>query len=111
MRHRRHEMTGQEEEHMNKKELVGAVADRLGSSHKAAEEAVTAFFDVIADTVAAGEKVAITGFGTFERVQRPARDARNPATGEAVHVPATFVPKFKVGAGFRDQVRASRPAA
>jgi DNA-binding protein HU-beta len=93
---------------MNKKQFTAAVAERTGSTQKAAEETVNAFFGVIGDTVATGEPVAINGFGTFSRVQRPARDARNPATGETVHVPATNVPKFKVGATFKAAVK-NRP--
>jgi DNA-binding protein HU-beta len=96
---------------MNKKEFTAKVAERAGITQKAAEAHVAAFFGVLMDTVAAGEKVTITGFGSWERVQRPARDARNPATGGTVHVPATFVPKFKVGAELRAAVKANRPAA
>jgi DNA-binding protein HU-beta len=94
---------------MNKTQLTDAVAERLGSK-TAAKLAIDAVFETIADKVAAGETVQLIGFGTFQRVQRPARDARNPATGETIRVPATFVPKFKVGAGFRGQVRAGRAA-
>lgn len=96
---------------MNKKEFTAEIAERTGTTLKAAAEAVDAFFGVLMDTVAAGEKVTITGFGSWERVQRPARDARNPSTGGVVHVPATFVPKFKVGAELRAAVKANRPAA
>src|SRR5690606_41352602 len=54
--------------------------------------------------VAAGDKVAITGFGVFEKAERAARTARNPATGEAIQVPASFVPRFRAGADFKDLV-------
>lgn len=93
---------------MNKREFTAAVAERTGIAQQAASEYVEAFFTTIADTVASGEKVTITGFGAFERVQRPARDARNPATGATVHVPATFVPKFRAGASLKDAVRGQR---
>lgn len=90
---------------MNKKQFTAAVAERTGVTQKAAEEAVGTFFAVIADTVAAGEQVAITGFGKFERVQRPERQSRNPATGQRITVPATYVPKFRPGAVFKDNVK------
>jgi DNA-binding protein HU-beta len=92
---------------MNKTQLVDQVAAKTGDRNTAAA-AVDAFVDVITTTVAAGEKVTIPGFGSWQRAQRPARDARNPATGETVHVPATNVPKFKVGAAFRAAVKIGR---
>ncbi|MEO5876172.1 MAG: HU family DNA-binding protein [Streptosporangiaceae bacterium] len=88
---------------MNKRELVDALSERLGSK-KAAAEAVDAILDTIQSTVAKGEKVAITGFGSFEKADRPARTARNPATGNAIQVAATSVPKFKAGADFKNLV-------
>jgi DNA-binding protein HU-beta len=95
---------------MNKRQFVEAVAARTGHSKQAAAEAVDAFFDTIRDQVAAGEKVVIPGFGSWERVQRPARDARNPATGATIHVPATFVPKFRAGASLKGAVKARSSA-
>ena len=92
---------------MNKRELVDAISDRLGSK-KAAAEAVDAILDTIQATVAKGEKVAITGFGSFEKADRPARTARNPATGKAIQVPATSVPKFKAGADFKSLVASKK---
>jgi DNA-binding protein HU-beta len=88
---------------MHKTQLIDQLTTKLGD-RKTASEALDAFVDVITTTVAAGEKVTIPGFGSWESVQRPARDARNPATGEAIHIPATNVPKFKVGASFRAAV-------
>lgn len=85
---------------MNKRQLVAAVGDRTGNK-KAAGEAVEALIETIYDTVARGEKVTITGFGSFERVERPERQARNPATGQTITVPATGVPKFKAGTEFK----------
>lgn len=91
---------------MNKRELIDNVAERTGSTKTIAEAAVNAVFDTIGNTVARGEKVALTGFGSFERADRPARDARNPATGAAIRVPAKFVPTFKAGADFKHRVAA-----
>lgn len=85
---------------MNKADLVDRLEERLGSK-RAALEAVEAVVDAIIREVAAGNKVGITGFGTFERVDRAARTGRNPRTGEAVHIDATAVPKFTPGTNFK----------
>jgi DNA-binding protein HU-beta len=95
---------------MRKAELVEAIAGRLGTK-KAAAEAVDALLDTITATVASGEKVTITGFGVFEKVDRPAREARNPATGERITVAAKSVPTFKAGADFKDRVEKGRVEA
>ena len=81
---------------MNKAELIDSIAGRLGDK-RTASEAVEAVIDTITRTVARGEKVAITGFGIFEKVERAARMARNPATGARVKVKKTSVPKFRAG--------------
>lgn len=81
---------------MNKAELIDSIASRLGDK-RSASEAVEAVIDTITRTVAKGEKVAITGFGIFEKVERAARIARNPATGAKVKVKKTSVPKFRPG--------------
>jgi DNA-binding protein HU-beta len=96
---------------MNKRDLIDAISDRLGDK-KSATEAVNAVLDTIQSAVAAGDKVAITGFGVFEKSERPARTARNPATGAAIEVPASSVPKFRAGADFKALVNAgAKPAA
>lgn len=92
---------------MNKRELVDAVAERVGSK-KIAGEAVDAILDTIQDTVAKGEKVAITGFGSFEKADRPAREARNPATGATIKVAGDVGPEVQgrcrfQGSGGRSQ--------
>ena len=96
---------------MNKAELVEAVAARLDGSKKAASDAIEAFLDVVAGAVAKGDKVSITGFGTFSKSDRPARTGRNPQTGEAVKIKATSVPKFKAGADFKAVVSGKKKAA
>lgn len=88
---------------MNKRELVDAVSEELGSK-KTAAEAVNAVLDAIQSSVARGERVSITGFGVFEKSERPARTARNPATGEQVQVAATSVPRFRPGSDFKAAV-------
>ena len=93
---------------MNKAELIDAIRDRLGVDRRHADEAVDAVLDTIQRAVAKGEKVALTGFGVFERIERPARTARNPATGATVKVKKTSVPKFRPGTGFKDVVSGAR---
>lgn len=88
---------------MNKGELVAALEGRLGSK-KAAADALDAVVDAIQRAVVNGEKVVITGFGTFERTVRQARIGRNPQTGAEVKIPEQAVPKFKAGAAFKGYV-------
>lgn len=92
---------------MNKAELVEALEVRLGS-RKLATDAVEAVIDTIVRSVAKGERVAISGFGTFERVARAARTGRNPRTGTPVRIKKTTVPKFKPGTAFKAFVAAPR---
>jgi DNA-binding protein HU-beta len=89
---------------MNKGELVDAVAEKANVTKKQAEAALTAVLDVIQATVAAGDKVTLVGFGSFEARERQAREGRNPKTGEAMTIPATKVPAFSAGKLFKDKV-------
>lgn len=93
---------------MNKAELIRAVESRLGSSRKSAQDAVDGVVDTIVRSVARGERVAITGFGVFEKRARGARTARNPKTGAAVKVKATSVPAFRAGSSFKDVVSGAK---
>ena len=96
---------------MNKRELVEAVAGRLGDK-KAATEAVNAVLDVIQHAVAGGDKVSITGFGAFEMVHKPARTARNPSTGEPSCLAWFQRPAaFSAGDGFQGAGQPGRKAA
>ncbi|MEU8931915.1 HU family DNA-binding protein [Streptomyces sp. NPDC048409] len=92
---------------MNKAQLVEAIADKMGGRQQAAE-AVDAVLDAIVRAVVAGDRVSVTGFGSFEKVDRPARYARNPQTGERVRVKKTSVPRFRAGQGFKDLVSGSK---
>ena len=92
---------------MNKAQLVEAIQDKLGGRQQAAE-AVDAVLDAIVRAVVAGERVSVTGFGSFEKVDRPARYARNPQTGERVRVKKTSVPRFRPGQGFKDLVSGAK---
>jgi DNA-binding protein HU-beta len=88
---------------MNKSQLVDALADRLGD-RKTAATAVDALLQIVVDTVRSGGSVSLAGFGVFESRARAARTGRNPRTGETVAVPATTVPAFRPGTGFRNAV-------
>ena len=89
---------------MNRAELIDQIRDRLGVDKRSAENAVDVVFDTIQRAVAAGEKVAVTGFGVFEKVDRAARTGRNPRTGAAVKIKKTSVPKFRPGTQFKGVV-------
>jgi DNA-binding protein HU-beta len=93
---------------MNKRDLIDAISERLGDK-KSATEAVNAVLEAIQSAVASGDKVAITGFGVFEKTDRPARTARNPGTNEIIQVPASSVPKFRPGADFKALVNGEKP--
>jgi DNA-binding protein HU-beta len=92
---------------VNKAELVEALAVSLGDK-KAATAALDAVLKEIQNAVTKGDRVAITGFGVFEKRVRAARTARNPRTGEAVKVKKTSVPAFRPGAGFRELVASGK---
>ena len=94
-------------EDMNKRDLIDVISGRMGDK-KTATEAVNAILETIQKTVAKGDKVAITGFGVFEKTIRPARMARTPATGAPIKVPKTSVPKFRAGADFKAMVNKKR---
>ena len=89
---------------MNKKELVAAVADSTGMTQAAAAGAVEAVLDAVATGLAAGDAVAVPGFGTFAVRARAARTGRNPRTGEAIEIAASRVPAFRPGKALRDRV-------
>ena len=89
---------------MKKSELIAIVAEKAAISKKDAEAAVTAAFDTIVDTIAAGDKIQIVGFGTFERRERNARTGVDPRTNAKIEIPASKVPAFKAGKAFKDAV-------
>ena len=91
---------------MNKTELIAAMADQAGISKKDAEKALKAFTDVVADELKKGEKVQLVGFGTFEVSERPAREGRNPQSGEPMQIAASKAPKFKAGKALKDMINA-----
>ena len=89
---------------MNKTELINAVAERSGVTKKDAESVISATIDAITAALAAGDKVQLTGFGSFEVKERAARVGRNPRTGEATEIPASRIPAFKAGKALKDSV-------
>lgn len=84
---------------LSRNDLVAALAAKTGSTKKDVDEFVTAFADVVIESVAKGEKISIPGVLSVERVKRAARTGRNPATGETIDIPAGF--GVKVSAGSR----------
>ena len=82
---------------MKKTELITAIAEKSGLTKKDAEAAIV-------ETVAAGDKIQITGFGTFEQRQRNARMGCDPRTGNKIEIPASKVPAFKAGKEFKNTV-------
>jgi DNA-binding protein HU-beta len=95
---------------MNKAELVDAIAIQAEVTKKEADTILSAAIEVIMETVAANDKVTLVGFGTFEPRDRQAREGRNPATGAAIKIPATTVPAFSAGKGFKEKVGAAKAA-
>ena len=89
---------------MNKTELIAAVAEKAGISKKDADAAVNPTLDTIVEMVAAGDKVQLVGFGTFEPRERSAKTGKNPRTGESIEIPASKIPAFKAGKAFKDIV-------
>ena len=87
---------------MNKSELTAIAAEKAGITRKDAERLVNAFLDTLSLTLASGEKVQLSGFGTFELKDREPRVGRNPHTKETIEIPATTVPVFKPSKALRD---------
>lgn len=89
---------------MNKTELIANVAESAALTKAQATAAVNAVFEAITASVAAGDKVIIPSFGTFEKRHRDARTGRNPRTGETTQIAAVDIPAFKAGKGFKERV-------
>ena len=87
---------------MNKTELIAAVAEKAGFSKKDAEVAVNAALATITETLKAGDKVSLVGFGTFEVRERPAHKGHNPMTGAEIEIPASKAPAFKAGKALKE---------
>src|SRR3954454_13251664 len=93
---------------VNKNQLIDALAARYDGNRKAARHALESVLDTITREVAKGEKVAITGFGSFEKRVRNARMVRNPQTGERIRAKKTHVPKFTAGQDLKNIVSGAK---
>jgi DNA-binding protein HU-beta len=93
---------------VNKAQLIEELSSRFDGNKREAQRALEHVLDVITRSVAKGEKVAITGFGVFEKVERAARTARNPQTGEPVKLKRTQIPKFRPGAELKAVVSGAK---
>ena len=91
---------------MNKTELISAMAVKNDMTKTDNEKALVAFMDVVKEELAKGEKISLVGFGNFEVTERAARDGRNPATGETIHIPSSKAPKFKASKNLKEVVNA-----
>lgn len=87
---------------MNKPELVNSIVEKVNTTKKQAEDLVAALFDTIMDALAQGDKVVISGFGTFEVHERANRVGRNPQTGEEMLIDGSKAPVFKSAKVFKD---------
>jgi len=88
---------------MNKAALIAKIAEKAALNKKQAEAALNAFEETVIEALKEGDKVQLMGFGTFEVRERAAHTGRNPATGEAIEIPASKSPVFKAGKGFKDE--------
>lgn len=89
----------------SKSDIINHIAEITEVSKKDATVMVGEVFAFVQDTLAKGDSVRITGFGTFEARQRAARTGRNPQTGEALEIPATTVPAFRAGKTLKEAVK------
>jgi len=90
---------------VTKTDVVEALASRLDFTKADSKRALDGVLEIIEDSLAKGEKVTLTGFGTFEVRHRKARMGRNPQTGAPLHIPATDYPAFKAGKGLKEAVK------
>jgi DNA-binding protein HU-beta len=86
---------------MNKAELIEVAAKEAVISKAAANKALDAMIGAVVKAVSKGDSVTLVGFGTFKSAKRAARTGKNPKTGATIKIPATTVPKFSAGSGFK----------
>lgn len=89
---------------MTKAELIQAMQTKNECTKKDAEKAVNSVFAVITEALSAGDKVTVSGFGSFEVRDRNAKECKNPKTGETIHVPASKAPVFKASKNLKEVV-------
>ena len=91
---------------MKKADLISALAGKSGIKKVEAQKVIDALIEIIGDELAKGEKIQIAGFGTFEVSERPAREGRNPRSGETLTIEASKSPRFKASKTLRDRMNA-----
>jgi len=90
---------------VNKKELIGELAERTGATKKLVGDVVDSFISVVGEELSKNEEVKLVGFGTFEVTKRKARKGVNPRTKEAIEIPGGKVPKFRPGKELKEKVQ------
>lgn len=90
---------------MNKVELIEAIASKINLTKKDTENVINSFKDVVINTLQKGDKVTLTGFGSFEARLMKSRSGVNPQTGAKIIIPTTTVPKFRAGKSFKDAIK------
>ena len=90
---------------MNKTELIASIAAKTGMNKKEAEKALCAALDTIVETLKAGDRVQLVGFGTFETRARAAREGINPRTGKKISISAAAIPTFKAGKNLKESLK------
>lgn len=90
---------------MNKADIVKKVQDTIQSTRADAERAVETMIDCVVGSLKSGEEVSISGLGIFATKARPAREGRNPRTGETIHIAATRTAKFRPAKALKDAVK------
>lgn len=93
---------------LSRNDLVAKLAEQTGSTKKDADEFVTAFAELVIDSVAQGEKISIPGVLSVELVERAARTGRNPATGETIDIPAGKGVKVSAGSRLKAAAKAAK---
>jgi DNA-binding protein HU-beta len=95
---------------MQKTDFIRSVAERTGISQKETKQVVDAALDIITETLKRGEKVTLTGFGTFEVRQRQEREGVNPQTRAKIKIAATKTPGFSASSTLKDAVKGGNQA-
>ena len=89
---------------MNKQDLIAEISNRSGLMKKDSEDAIVTFIDVVKESLVKGEKISLSGFGTFDVAERAARTGRNPKTNETIQIAASKSPKFKPAKALKESV-------
>ncbi len=92
-------------ENVNKGQLVDTIANQTDLSKKEVTSVLEALLDTLTEEMRKGNKITLTGFGTFRTAKRAARQGRNPQTGETIQIAAATLPKFKAGKGLKEAVK------